>query len=115
MIKHSCLYLLCLVCLFSCVQPVIKKKEPALPPQAKEIMPAKKMVHIIYLPSKTRSLPEITALFVEYPLAAMTLGFPNAKYPRLVRRDPPKVAKIGHGPLTHSNHVGLQGKKREGI
>ena len=29
--------------------------------------------------------------------SAMTLGFPNVKYPRLVHRDPPKVAKIGHG------------------
>ncbi len=29
--------------------------------------------------------------------AAMTLGFPNVKYLRLVRRDPTKVTKIGHG------------------
>jgi nitroreductase/Pyruvate/2-oxoacid:ferredoxin oxidoreductase delta subunit len=29
--------------------------------------------------------------------SAMTLGFPNVKYPRMVHRDPPKVAKICHG------------------
>ncbi len=29
--------------------------------------------------------------------SAMTLGFPNVKYLRLVHRDPPNVTKIGHG------------------